>query len=293
MLAALAVLGAAVSGPPQTDINATRTFRRFPQPSLVPWPRSIQAESDYVVLNNASVIRVPAAAAGELQPLARMLAADMAALSGGALNLSVVTSSSPAGGSSVVLSLNRTALLHSEEYSLAVSAEAPGIITLTAADYEGLMTAAATLLQALEFSGDNDFVQNTSRYNTHTAPAWRVPVLAVHDWPEFNRDGRLLMVDAARNKISLPILKGFVLLCWWYKLGTLHIHLSDDQAFTFPSSAFPAIAQRSAFAYTLAELRELQAFAAARGVTLLGEMDVRHCSYYLPWYATAVPTLPH
>lgn len=52
------------------------------------------------------------------------------------------------------------------------------------------------------------------------------------------------------------------------------IHLTDDGSFTFPSSAYPELAGNAPFKYTLAELTELQAYAVARGVTIIGEMDV-------------------
>jgi hexosaminidase len=62
--------------------------------------------------------------------------------------------------------------------------------------------------------------------------------------------------------------------------------MTDDQSFTFPSAAFPRLATKSHFAYTLADLKELKAFADLRGVTLLGEMDV-------PGHSTAmVDALP-
>ena len=95
---------------------------------------------------------------------------------------------------------------------------------------------------------------------------------AIEDEPRFSYRG--LMVDAARKQIRLGSLKQFVVLCRWYKLNYLHLHLTDNEAFTFPSTAFPQLAAKSSFAYTLAELRELQAFAAERGVTCVGEMDV-------------------
>lgn len=82
------------------------------------------------------------------------------------------------------------------------------------------------------------------------------------------------MVDAAREYLPLAALKGYVVLCRHYKLNHLHIHMTDDQAFTFPSSAYPEAAAASSWRYTLDELKELAAFAAARGVEIIGEMDV-------------------
>ena len=140
---------------------------------------------------------------------------------------------------------------------------------LAGVSYAGLAAATTTLVQALEHSADED---GGGPFNCSTAPAWRLPHLLIRDSPEFSYRG--LMVDAARKQIRLGSLKQFVVLCRWYKLNYLHLHLTDNEAFTFPSTAFPQLAAKSSFAYTLAELRELQAFAAERGVTCVGEMDV-------------------
>ena len=140
---------------------------------------------------------------------------------------------------------------------------------LAGVSYAGLAAATTTLVQALEHSADGD---GGGPFNCSTAPAWRLPHLRVRDSPAFSYRG--LMVDAARKQIRLGSLKQFVVLCRWYKLNYLHLHLTDNEAFTFPSTAFPQLAAKSSFAYTLAELRELQAFAAERGVTCVGEMDV-------------------
>lgn len=89
------------------------------------------------------------------------------------------------------------------------------------------------------------------------------------------------MVDAAREYLPLTSLKQYVTMCRLFKLNHLHIHFTDDVAFTFPSTAYPQLPAHSKFAYTLSEMHELQAFAVVRGVTIIGEMDV-------PGHATSI-----
>ena len=57
-------------------------------------------------------------------------------------------------------------------------------------------------------------------------------------------------------------------------MSVLGFSLSDDGSFTFPSTKYPELTAKAKFAYKLEELQELQAFAAARGVTIIGEIDV-------------------
>jgi hexosaminidase len=70
--------------------------------------------------------------------------------------------------------------------------------------------------------------------------------------------------------------------CRLCKIRYVVLHMSDENAWTFPSSKFPELgSQNFAWAggekptvYPLDELKELVAFADARGVTLVPELEV-------------------
>jgi N-acetyl-beta-hexosaminidase len=84
---------------------------------------------------------------------------------------------------------------------------------------------------------------------------------------------RGLMVDIARQPHTLETLKQLVVLCWFYKIRYLQIHLTDTQAFTFPSTRFPRLATPHN-CLSLAEWHALEAFSSERGVTIVPELDV-------------------
>ena len=92
----------------------------------------------------------------------------------------------------------------------------------------------------------------------------------VEDAPRFPWRG--VMVDPARRFLSVDTLKRTLDAMWFYKLNVLHLHLTDDQGFRFPSLAFPELA--SATAYSRQDLRELVAYAADRGVRVVAELDM-------------------
>jgi hexosaminidase len=98
-----------------------------------------------------------------------------------------------------------------------------------------------------------------------------VPGLDVTDRPD--KAYRGLMVDIGRHWHDIDTLEQLVKLCRWYKVNYLHLHLTDDPLFTFPTDAFPALPTPGQH-YTKQELRELDAFARAQGVTLVPELDV-------------------
>ncbi len=137
--------------------------------------------------------------------------------------------------------------------------EAKSNITVTAKTPQGISHAAATLLQLIEKSNGK----------------CRIPRFVLNDTPKSSYRG--MMIDVARRYHSIDVLKQCVVLCHLYKLNYLQLHLSDDQAFTFPSTAFPKIStqnQHGGPAYTLTQLKDLVRFADDHGVTVVPEMDI-------------------
>lgn len=84
---------------------------------------------------------------------------------------------------------------------------------------------------------------------------------------------RGVLVDCARQPIPVATLRQVVRLCWLLGLSHLVLHLTDDEAFTFPSRARPELPTPGR-AYRWDDLRALDDYARARGVTLVPELDV-------------------
>lgn len=113
-----------------------------------------------------------------------------------------------------------------------------------------------------------------------------VPQMKVQDSPDYAYRG--VMLDLARKPHTISGIKQIVDLCRLYKLNYLHLHLSDDHLFMFPSLAFPNLGKgNNEFArfdppstdapirpYTRDELRQLDEYAADRGVMLIPEIDM-------------------
>ena len=108
-----------------------------------------------------------------------------------------------------------------------------------------------------------------------------IPYVAIDDAPRFAWRG--LLLDVARHfldpQLLLRTLQGMA-LC---KLNVLHLHLSDDQAFRFPSTTYPKLA--SASAYSHADLQNLVAEAAQLGIRVVPEIDMPgHVTSWLQAY---------
>lgn len=112
-----------------------------------------------------------------------------------------------------------------------------------------------------------------------------IAAIEITDAPRF--DYRGIMVDPARHFIPVAGLKRVVDAMARYKLNKLHLHLSDDQGWRVEIKAYPRLTAVGAVRretegdgvphrgfYTQAELRELVAYAAARQVEIIPEIDV-------------------
>jgi hexosaminidase len=97
-----------------------------------------------------------------------------------------------------------------------------------------------------------------------------VPAMQIDDGPRFSWRG--LLIDVARHFIPVSALTRTLDAMALFKLNVLHLHLTDDQGFRFPSRAFPRLAQ--APAYTKEELGLLVTYAGQRGIRVLPELDV-------------------
>ncbi|WP_230684834.1 family 20 glycosylhydrolase [Cellulomonas sp. JZ18] len=108
-----------------------------------------------------------------------------------------------------------------------------------------------------------------------------VPAVRVEDAPRFGWRG--LTLDVARHFVPVPDLKVVIGLMGHYKLNVLHLHLTDDQAWRIDLPSRPELVRRSSAHgvggdpgghYSAADWEELLAFAHARGVRVVPEVDV-------------------
>ncbi len=209
---------------------------------MIPFPRNYERREGELKLTEGGRIVV---ADDALAPLANVVATELELLA--AIRLPVVPGTPRAGD--VGLTLDDS--LAGEQNVVDVG----DFAAVRGGTYPALADGTVTLLQML---GDR-------------AKLGVLPRGCAKDEPALPFRG--LMVDLARQWHEVETLRKLIILCRWYKIRTLHLHLTDDQSFTFPSTAYPQLATPGR-SYTLEQLRDLEAFASERGVTLLPELDV-------------------
>lgn len=143
-------------------------------------------------------------------------------------------------------------------YELAINAPA---IQLSARSEAGALAGCSTLAQL--------------------AAQGSLPNCRIYDEPQYSWRG--LLVDVSRHFIKTETLRSVIDLLHHFKMNVLHLHLTDDQAFRFPSAAYPKLT--SSDYYSKADLRSLVEYAADRAVRIVPEIDMPgHVSSWLVAY---------
>ena len=143
-----------------------------------------------------------------------------------------------------------------ERYSLRIT---PMGVTIDAPTSLGVLRALATLEQLPR-------TDKKGRY---------LPEVDIRDQPRFAWRG--LSLDAARHFLPVAVVKRNLDAMAAVKLNVLHWHLTDDQGFRVESKTFPrlhTVGSTDGLFYTQAEVREVLAYAAARGIRVVPEFDV-------------------
>ena len=102
-----------------------------------------------------------------------------------------------------------------------------------------------------------------------------LPEVDIQDQPRFAWRG--LSLDAARHFLPVAVIKRNIDGMVAVKLNTFHWHLSDDQGFRIESKVFPRLQQvgsTDGLHYSQADVREVLAYAAARGIRVVPEFDM-------------------
>ncbi|WP_406307945.1 beta-N-acetylhexosaminidase [Streptomyces griseoaurantiacus] len=159
-------------------------------------------------------------------------------------------------------------------------------VTLTAAAEPGLLHAAQTLRQLL---GPEAFRRAPVTARRH----WPVPAVTLEDGPRFRWRG--LMLDVARHFLPKDGVLRYLDLMAAHKLNVLHLHLTDDQGWRLEIRSHPRLTEVGSWRprtkighrasalweekphggfYTRDDLREIVAYAAARHIAVVPEIDI-------------------
>ncbi len=170
-------------------------------------------------------------------------------------------------GSGVSFVLAPDSTLGAEGYQLTVTATGVQVKAPTPA---GLFYGAQTLRQLLPVAAERA-----------QGGKGRVATGVIRDYPRYAWRGAML--DVARHFFSVDDVKQFIDQLATYKMNVLQLHLSDDQGWRIEIVSWPRLALVGGLTevgggeggfYTQAQYREIVAYAAARFITVIPEVDL-------------------
>lgn len=165
--------------------------------------------------------------------------------------------------------------------------------------YELTVTSDGIVIRGVEaagvFYGVQSLLQLLPATREPTTAPITVPGITIVDAPRFLWRGVLL--DCGRHFFPLPFIKKFLDVMALHKLNRFHWHLVEDQGWRVEVHAFPQLTNVGAWRggfdgvpryggyYTQDEMREVVAYAAARHIEVVPEIELPgHCCSALASY---------
>ena len=242
---------------------------------VVPYPNDIQVHEGYFKAAGASVcfdenIDV------QSQALINQFAGQLSLVSGR-------SSALHQGPSNKGFVFTYDSEIPSEAYSIEVNSAS---VQVRASGLRGFNYAIQTLKQLLP----------VEIYGNEKAKGvrWIIPCLSINDAPRFAYRG--IHLDESRNFFGMEEVKRYIDIMEVHKLNTLHWHLTDDQGWRIEIKKYPELTEIGSIRggtcikgdgstsdgipygegmwYTQDQIREIVAYAAAKGIDIMPEIDL-------------------
>ena len=248
--------------------------------AVIPQPLAMETQEGDYTLSHLTAITYPN---DEVKADVETFAAQLKAASGIALTLSPTQGTQ--ADNNICLVEDNT--LGTEAYNLDVTAQG---VTIKAATTTGFFYALQTLRQLLPRAFFNPQLARRNPVE------WTLPYVSIQDSPLLGHRG--FMMDVSRHFFSVQEVKRVLDIMALYKMNRLHWHLTDDQGWRIEIPEYPRLTEVGAVRsgsftnpgttpafyddteygrgmyYTQDQLREIVAYAAARHIEILPEIDL-------------------
>jgi hexosaminidase len=239
--------------------------------SLIPMPQNITFQPGAFVLHSKTVIQTNDVTSFE----ALFLKESIKNQTGLDLKIAKVVPNSAATIQLIFDVEGPDASNFKENYKLEVT---PKSITVKAEYNQGIFYGIQTLLQLIPLAQESDI---------------KIPCLQIFDHPKFKWRG--MHLDVGRHFFSTAFIKKYIDYIAMYKMNTFHWHLTEDQGWRIEIKKYPRLTQVGAWRegsmvghyneqkfdslryggfYTQNEIKEIVAYATARHITIVPEIEM-------------------
>ena len=255
---------------------------KVPAPDIVPAPQKLEMTKGRFKLKGVSINCDPALDAASLKAV-RQFADRLSLVSGKTSSVAnpVGLVRSVENGKIKGLYFIKDASVPAEGYKMSIGKKA---MVVRASDFSGIYYSLQTIRQMLPVS----VYGSAPDLNGD----WRIPCCEIEDAPRFGYRG--LLLDCCRHFFSVEEVKKVLDVMAIYKLNRLHWHLTEDQGWRIEIDKYPKLTEIGAFRdytiikrdlnssdgqrhggfYTKDQIRDIVAYAQARAITIIPEVDM-------------------
>lgn len=169
----------------------------------------------------------------------------------------------------IYLTKSDDSTMHEEGYELSISSDT---ILLSARTVTGAFRGAQTIRQ---------LIPNQANDTLADYPIWCIPQGTISDAPQYSHRGTML--DVSRHFFDLSDIKHYIDILAYYKINTLHLHLTDDQGWRIEIKSCPKLTEiggstevgggKGGF-FTQAAYKEIVDYAAEHHILIIPEIDM-------------------
>ena len=255
------------------------TFEQLGKIGIIPYPNKLEVKGGELVLSTLSAITYTGE---QMKEHAEMFAKQFTTSTG--ITLEVKEAGETPSNGEIWFGTDES--LAKETYTMNITTEG---ISIKASEFGGWFYALQTLKQLLPREYFAEEKQNG-------ADAWTIACMEIEDRPHLGHRG--YMLDIARHFFNKDEVKKILDIMALYKMNRFHWHLTDDQGWRIEIPEYPKLTEvcavrKGSFAnngdgqkffddteygrgmyYTLDDLREVVAYAKARNIEIIPEVDL-------------------
>ena len=261
--------------------SSAKTPSDLSKSDLIPKPVSIMATGGFFSLKSGTDIYFQGESI-ELKQIGQYLA-DKLKLSTG-FGIDVISATNTPGSGNIYLTLtenNPNAILGDEGYELIITEK---LVLLSANKPAGLFRGIQTIRQLLPAK-----IEMASK---QTGP-WQIATGTITDYPVYSYRG--VMLDVSRHFFGIEDVEKVMEYLAYYKMNTLHLHLSDDQGWRIEIKSWPELTKHGGSTqvggdkggyFTQEQYTAIVQYAKDRYITIIPEIDMPgHTNAALSSYA--------
>ena len=166
-----------------------------------------------------------------------------------------------------------------EGYRIHITPDSIKVYTNTA---YGTHAAIVTLDQMYHAAQSIDSLDKNPRH-LYGGPRKKIPCCDITDYPAYSY--RAMHLDVCRHFFSKDFIKKYIDQLAYYKINTLHWHLTDDQGWRIEIKKYPKLTEIGAWRtekdgsryggyYTQEDIKEIVAYAKERFITIIPEIEM-------------------